>query len=81
MATGDEARVNSNCRGGLRVRFSRNGTEIAWRKIKRNTQFMKFALEVGSTERHLIEFNFNQLCGTLVIQRGRTADFPIHPSF
>ncbi len=29
---------------------------------------MKFALEVGKSERHLIEFNFNQLCGTLVIQ-------------
>jgi len=29
---------------------------------------MKFALEVGTTERHLIEFNFNQLRGSLVIR-------------
>jgi len=29
---------------------------------------MKFALEVGHVERHLIEFNFNQLRGTLVIR-------------
>ncbi|MGO8837250.1 MAG: hypothetical protein ACLQAH_08405 [Limisphaerales bacterium] len=29
---------------------------------------MKFALEVGTSERHLIEFNFNQLRGTLVIR-------------
>ena len=35
---------------------------------------MKFALEVGTTERHLIEFNFNQLRGTLVI---RVDDRPI----
>jgi hypothetical protein len=29
---------------------------------------MKFALEVGITERHLVEFNFNQLRGTLLIR-------------
>ena len=28
---------------------------------------MKFTLEVGETEKHLVEFNFNQLAGTLVI--------------
>jgi len=33
-----------------------------------STRFMKFALEVGTSERHLIEFNFNQLRGTLVIR-------------
>jgi hypothetical protein len=47
---------------------------------------MKFALEVGTTERHLIEFNFNQLCGTLMIrvdnqaifQSARVFNEPIH---
>jgi hypothetical protein len=29
---------------------------------------MKFALEIGHSERHLVEFNFNQLYGTLVIR-------------
>lgn len=29
---------------------------------------MRFSLEVGHTERHLVEFNFNQLRGTLVIR-------------
>lgn len=29
---------------------------------------MKFSLEVGHSDRHLVEFNFNQLCGTLVIR-------------
>jgi len=47
---------------------------------------MKFALEVGSAERHLIEFNFNQLYGTLAIcvderpifQSKRIFNEPIH---
>ena len=29
---------------------------------------MKFSLEVGHTDRHLVEFNFNQLLGSLVIR-------------
>jgi len=29
---------------------------------------MKFALEVGTTDRHLVEYKFNQLCGTLLIR-------------
>ena len=29
---------------------------------------MKFSLEVGHTDRHLVEFNFNQLLGTLSIR-------------
>ena len=29
---------------------------------------MKFALEIGETERHLIEFTFNQLLGNTVIR-------------
>jgi len=38
---------------------------------------MRFSLEVGQTDRHLVEFNFNQLCGTLVI---RVDDRPIFQS-
>ena len=29
---------------------------------------MRFTLAVGNTDKHLVEFNFNQLCGTLVIR-------------
>ena len=47
---------------------------------------MRFSLEVGCTERHLVEFNFNQLLGTLVIrvderpvfQSRRIFNEPIH---
>jgi len=28
---------------------------------------MKFKFEVGELEKHLVEFSFNQLCGTLLI--------------
>jgi hypothetical protein len=38
---------------------------------------MKFTLEVGHTDKHLVEFNFNQLYGTLVI---RVDDRPIFQS-
>jgi len=38
---------------------------------------MKFSLEVGHTDRHLVEFNFNQLLGTLVI---RVDDRPVFQS-
>jgi hypothetical protein len=38
---------------------------------------MRFSLEVGHTDRHLVEFNFNQLYGTLVI---RVDDRPIFQS-
>jgi len=38
---------------------------------------MKFSLEIGSTDKHLVEFNFNQLYGTLVI---RVDDRPIFQS-
>jgi hypothetical protein len=38
---------------------------------------MKFALEIGTADRHLVEFNFNQLRGTLVI---RVDDRPIFQS-
>ena len=33
---------------------------------------MKFTLEVGQTEKHTIDFNFNQLLGKLVIKVNRT---------
>jgi hypothetical protein len=29
---------------------------------------MRFTFPVGDIDKHLIEFNFNQLCGTLVIR-------------
>jgi len=29
---------------------------------------MRFSLEVGNTDKHLVEFNFNQLYGTLLIR-------------
>ena len=32
---------------------------------------MKFTIEVGETEKHTIDFNFNQLLGQLVIQVNR----------
>ena len=35
---------------------------------------MKFTLEVGDTEKHLVEFSFNQLSGNLVI---RVDDQPV----
>ncbi|MFZ1074083.1 MAG: hypothetical protein WAO21_11710 [Verrucomicrobiia bacterium] len=38
---------------------------------------MKFSLEIGNTDKHLVEFNFNQLYGTLVI---RVDDRPIFQS-
>jgi hypothetical protein len=38
---------------------------------------MKFSLEVGHTDRHLVEFNFNQLLGTLMI---RVDDRPVFQS-
>ena len=38
---------------------------------------MKFSLEVGRADRHLVEFNFNQLLGTLVI---RVDDRPVFQS-
>jgi hypothetical protein len=41
------------------------------------TPFMKFALEVGCAERHIVEFKFNQLCGTLLI---RVDDRPVFQS-
>ena len=38
---------------------------------------MRFTLEIGNTDKHLVEFNFNQLRGTLVI---RVDDRPIFQS-
>ena len=38
---------------------------------------MRFSLEVGQADRHLVEFNFNQLLGTLMI---RVDDRPIFQS-
>jgi len=38
---------------------------------------MKFAVEVGEIEKHVVEFNFNQLYGSLLIQ---VDDQPIHQS-
>ena len=38
---------------------------------------MRFTLLVGSTDKHLVEFNFNQLCGTLDI---RVDDRPVFQS-
>ncbi|MGA2684066.1 MAG: hypothetical protein ABSF51_03340 [Verrucomicrobiota bacterium] len=35
---------------------------------------MKFSFEVGDLEKHRVEFNFNQLCGTLLI---RVDDKPV----
>jgi hypothetical protein len=50
---------------------------------------MKFSLEVGHTDRHLVEFNFNQLLGTLVIcvderpvfQSRRVFNEPVHETY
>lgn len=50
---------------------------------------MKFTLEVGETEKHLVEFNFNQLAGNLVIsvdhqpviQSTRVFNEPVHEVF
>jgi hypothetical protein len=39
------------------------------KRLQRNA--MKFCLEVGETERHLIEFDFNQLLGQLHIRVNR----------
>ena len=47
---------------------------------------MRFTLEVGTAEKHLVEFNFNQLVGTLVIcvdskpifQSKRLINEPVH---
>ena len=47
---------------------------------------MRFSLEIGHTDKHLVEFNFNQLLGTLVIrvderpvfQSRRIFNEPIH---
>lgn len=36
---------------------------------------MKFSFEVGEVEKHHVEFNFNQLCGTLLI---RVDSQPVH---
>ncbi|HLX95161.1 MAG TPA: hypothetical protein VKU37_05400 [Verrucomicrobiae bacterium] len=36
---------------------------------------MKFSFEVGELEKHRVDFNFNQLCGTLLI---RVDDKPVH---
>jgi hypothetical protein len=36
---------------------------------------MKFSFEVGELEKHRVEFNFNQLCGTLLI---RVDNKPVH---
>ena len=38
---------------------------------------MRFTLEIGNTDKHLVEFNFNQLYGTLVI---RVDERPIYQS-
>lgn len=38
---------------------------------------MRFSLQIGNTDKHLVEFNFNQLRGTLVI---RVDDQPIFQS-
>jgi len=38
---------------------------------------MRFTLLVGSSDKHLVEFNFNQLCGTLDI---RVDDRPVFQS-
>ena len=38
---------------------------------------MKFAVEIGEVEKHVVEFKFNQLYGSLLIQ---VDDQPIHQS-
>jgi len=38
---------------------------------------MKFNIEVGQLEKHVVEFSFNQLCGDLVI---RVDDKPVYQS-
>lgn len=50
---------------------------------------MKFSFEVGELEKHHVEFNFNQLCGTLLIsvdkkpirRATRLLNEPIHEVF
>ena len=34
---------------------------------------MKFVIEIGDTEKHRLEYNFNQLLGSLVIKVNETA--------
>ena len=36
---------------------------------------MRFSVQVGNTDKHLVEFNFNQLYGTLVIRVDNQAVF------
>jgi hypothetical protein len=50
---------------------------------------MKFSFEVGEMEKHHVDFNFNQLCGTLLIrvdeqpvfQSTRLLNEPVHEVF
>lgn len=50
---------------------------------------MKFTIEVGETEKHVVEFNFNQLLGSLLISVDQTPVFqskrifnePVHETF
>ena len=42
---------------------------------------MKFSFEVGELEKHQVEFNFNQLCGTLLIRVDNKPVSPCHPPF
>jgi hypothetical protein len=44
-----------------------SGTTLAMQWFVRNTLYMKFILEVGEAEKHKVEFNFNQLLGSLLI--------------
>jgi hypothetical protein len=34
----------------------------------KRTTAMKFAIEIGETEKHRLEYNFNQLLGTLLVR-------------
>jgi hypothetical protein len=50
---------------------------------------MKFSFEVGQAEKHRVDFNFNQLCGTLLIsvdnkpirRATRLLNEPVHEVF
>jgi hypothetical protein len=49
------------------ARVLRNGIEPRDNEQKTNTS-MKFSLEIGDTEKHTVEYEFNQLLGTLTIK-------------
>ena len=51
--------------------YLRTGAEpcgLAQPVLMDRTTAMKFAIEIGDTEKHRLEYNFNQLLGTLLVK-------------